>query len=197
MRRALLSFLIPVVAAAALAPAASAGVSPVGAKTGTATSAVTIAGATCAGASVLGSFSSPGGPPPVVISTDLLPVFPSPATFLCTRTPGLRITFGCTNTGTITLTGRTVAGVTPLTITSLSCIATLTGSPTCTARISGGVSGSFDNATSALTIATTGQTLTVSGTTCSTVFANGATTWTASGGTAATYTISPATTINY
>lgn len=183
MRRA--STLIATVAAvatsfAALAVAAGATVTPPGAKSG-ATGAVTFAGASCTAGSFTGTWASSP-----TISTDMQLAFTG-----CRKPGGLGITIACTNTAVLTATGTTVSGITPLSITRLSCRISVTGAPTCNATVSGSVVASFSNASSTLTI-NAGGTLTVSGSTCTATFPNGATT--ISG---ATYAVTPATTMSF
>jgi hypothetical protein len=104
---------------------------------------------------------------------------------------GIAIRIACTNTAVLTATGSTVSGITPLSLTSLSCRISVTAAPTCNATVSGSVVASFRNVGSALTI-NAGGTLTVSGSTCTSTFPNGTTTISS-----AVYAVTPATTMSF
>jgi hypothetical protein len=178
MRRALTTVILAAAIGMVAAATASATVSPTGAKTGT-TGAVTFAGVNCTAGSFTGTWASSP-----TISTNMRLQFTG-----CTRPGGLLMTIACTNTGVLSATGSTVSGITPLSITALSCRVSVTAAPTCTVTVTGSVTGSYSNI-SQLTIGAGGS-LTGSGSTCVTL-PNGAKT--ISG---ATYAVTPATTMSF
>jgi hypothetical protein len=112
----------------------------------------------------------------------------------CTATGGISYNDTCTATASLNAVGATVSGVTPLTITGLSCTISIGGS--CTARLTGSLPASFDNATSQLTIPTTGQSITITGSTCTSIIPNGPALFSSATGGAFVYAVTPATTIN-
>jgi hypothetical protein len=82
----------------------------------------------------------------------------------CVITGGLLSTVSCTSTAVLAATGITTtpAQVTPISLTSISCAASVTGAP-CSVTIGGGVVGDHNNMFGRVTVATTGQTLTATG----------------------------------
>jgi hypothetical protein len=191
MRRALITLAAVAVIAGAFATAASATVSPTGAKTGTG-GAVSFSGVSvnCTSSSFTATFGNPLTPP-YTISTDLQLRFAT-----CTGVGSVAITVACANRGVLTATGMTSGGVTPLTITSVSCQFFVTALPTCRATLSGGVPATFNSFASTVTIGTTGQSLTFTGSTCNTL-PNGSTTLTSASGGAPVYVVTPATTMSF
>jgi hypothetical protein len=189
MRRALIILAVMTVGVLSLTSVASAAVSPTGTKTAVASTSVTFSGTgvTCTTATFSGTWSSPAVPP-YVISTDMWPVNTG-----CRGVGGLSVFLDCTRTAVLTVTGSTVANITPMTLTGISC--RLAINSTCNATLSGAVNAPYENIPVAMTISTTGQTLAVSGTRCATIFPNGSTTLTGAGGVAARYYVSPATSV--
>jgi hypothetical protein len=147
----------------ASAPAGTVSVSPGGRVTGTAgavqlvlnTARKTIACSAMIFTATLAPSSA--GVYPLTIATDL--------TFRCVGTAAvtgpLPVTIACGG-ATLKATGLTAGGKTNVSITGINCTVTVNNS-LCSVRITGGVTGSFDNATSVLTINTTGQSLSASG----------------------------------
>ena len=193
MRRILTILAAVAVIAGAFAGTAAATVTPTGAKTGTG-GAVVFSGfdVNCTSSSFTSTWASPTAPP-YTISTDLQLRFGG----TCLRLGGLGVRIACTNTSVLTAIGATIGGGTPLSITAVSCAVSLTGSPACNATLSGSVGVTFFNTTSRLSVSTSAQALTVSGSTCPSTLQNGATDVTASGGTAPEYTVAPATTMSF
>lgn len=194
MRRVLTTLAVAAVLAASLASFAApagASVSPTGGKTGTSTVGVAFSGisVSCTGATFTGTWSSPFTPP-LTISTNMQLFFSG-----CVRTGGIPTTIACANTAVLTVTGRTLSNITPMTLTGVSCRVTWTA--TCGATLSGAVNAPYDNVPVAMVVSTTGQTLTISGTTCAGVYPNGSTTLTTSGGGAVNYQMTPVTTVSY
>ncbi|WP_027007538.1 hypothetical protein [Conexibacter woesei] len=141
---------------------------------------------TCVNAGFTATVRSATGAGPLAIATNYQQTFSS-----C-RVAGISYTDTCSGTAVLSVTGVTVSGVTPLTLSSLSCTATIGGCGS--ARITGTIPETYNNTTRQLTVLTTGQALTVSGTTCSRI-PNGAATFAATGGGNFVYAVSPATTI--
>jgi hypothetical protein len=111
----------------------------------------------------------------------------------CRLTGGISYTDTCSATARLTVTGLTVSGVTPGVLSGISCVASVNGS--CRANVTGSLPVQFNNATSQLTVPTTGQTIVVSGSTCTTVIPNGTATFASATGGAFVYRVSPAQTI--
>jgi hypothetical protein len=189
MRNVLTTLVVVVMVAtsfAALAEAAGATI-PTGPVTGTG-GAVLFSGGTrinCGTSSFTATFRNPMTPP-LIVANDLQLRFAT-----CTRLGGIVLTVACTNRAVLTATGASVSGVTPASLTGINCVFSVTGG--CSAALSGGVTGFFTNASSSLTINTTGQTLAFSGSTCTSTLPNGATTFTNSTGGAAVYRVNPPT----
>jgi hypothetical protein len=196
---------LAVVAVASLAivgqaAASTATVSPGGAVTGTSgasqltlnTAAKTL---NCTTSGATATLASATGTLPLTISSNLVPLFGSSfGGGRCTVTGGIGITVACGNS-TLKVTGLTSGGVTAGSITGISCTITVTGS-SCRNVVAGGVVGSFDNATSILTVATTGQTLAATGSTCTTLPNDASASFTDSTRAALRYAIAPTTTVN-
>lgn len=142
----------------------------------------------CATGSFSANLASATGALPLALSTNYQQAFSS-----C-RTAGISYTFQCTPTATLSVLALTSSsGVTPGSITGLSCVARLaTG---CTASITGSLPVSYSNPGSTLTVPIAGQAITVSNSTCGSAFPNGPATFSATGGGPFTYVVSPATTI--
>jgi hypothetical protein len=109
------------------------------------------------------------------------------------RVAGISYTDSCTATGRLTVTGLTVSGITPATLSGISCVASVSGS--CRANVTGSLTVTFNNTTSQLTVPTTGQSIVISGSTCTSVIPNGTGRFASSTGGAFVYNVSPFTTI--
>jgi hypothetical protein len=140
----------------------------------------------CTNGSFNAKLASATGALPLTLSTNYQ------QTFSGCRTAGVSYTFSCTPTAILQATGLTAAGVTPLSLSGLNCTAAIGGCGS--ARITGSLAETFNNAGSLLTVPTTGQAITVSGSTCS-LIPNGTATFAAAGGGAFTYVVTPTTTI--
>lgn len=114
----------------------------------------------------------------------------------CTLTGGLTVTVDCTSTiARWQAIGLTAGGVTPNQITNNSC--TVSQSATCSVRINGSVSGSYDNTANILTVfgSSSGQSLMAPGSTCSTLPNDPSITFSRSGGGNVDYAVAPVTTM--
>jgi hypothetical protein len=173
------------------AMATTANVSPGGSTRGVGTTGWQLNAGSASFNCTTGTFSatlaSSSGALPLAVSANYQQAFSS-----C-RTAGVSYTFQCTPTAVLSVTALTSGGVTPGSLTSLNCTARLaTG---CTASITGSLPISYNNAASQLSVPTTGQAITVSGSTCGSAFPNGPATFSATGGGAFVYNVSPFTTI--
>ncbi|HEY6760319.1 MAG TPA: hypothetical protein VI318_12550 [Baekduia sp.] len=189
--------LLVIVAALSLALSASASattvtVSPGGNVTGTATTNwfITVGSSTldCTTATFTATISSRTGTLPAVISSNLQQNMSS-----CTLVGVGGFTYACTNTAVLSVTGPTVSGVTPASLTNINCTYTITG--VCTARLTGSVPTSYSNTLGTLTFLAAGQAITVSASTCGSLFPNGPATFTGPSRTNLIYNVSPRTTI--
>lgn len=136
---------------------------------------------------------------PLAISTDL--------TFVCTGTAtvtgGLAVSIAC-GPATLSVTALTVGGDTPISITGIRCTVTVNGSSACRVMITnaagtggGSVTGTFHNATSTLTVNTSGQNLATTGSTCTSILPNDSAVLLSDlTGAALVFTVTPATTIS-
>jgi hypothetical protein len=97
----------------------------------------------------------------------------------CRLVGGASTTIACTTGTVLTATGATVSGVTPLMISGISCILSLTAAPTCRVNWSGSLRASYSNATHELRWLIAGQSLAQSGSTCTATLPNGSMSWTA------------------
>jgi hypothetical protein len=107
----------------------------------------------CATSAFRATLGSAAGGAPLPISSNVNWGFGGP----CTVTGGLNVGFACTNVENFTVDGVTVAGVTPGQV-GLDCTVSVVGAR-CSVQIVGSVLVSYDNATSTVTVLTTGQTL--------------------------------------
>ena len=72
----------------------------------------------------------------------------------------------------VNATGVTGPGpdiLTPISITSIACTAAVTGAPTCSVNIGGGVLGDHNNLLGQITVSASSQTLAATGSTCATL----------------------------
>jgi hypothetical protein len=151
-------------AASATASAATSAISSPGAKGGTGTTAVKLvvqgsgstATVSCTGTGLYVKLVNASGPLPLTLATNYQPTFTG-----CT-TASAATTLTCTATGALKATALSVGGVTPMSLSSLNCTASISGCGT--AKLTGSVPGSFGP--SQLTVPIAGQALTVSGSTC-------------------------------
>jgi hypothetical protein len=195
-----LALVVALVMGQGIAAASTATVSPGGAVTGTTgavqwtlnTAAKTL---NCTTAGFTATLASATGTLPLTIATNLTWLFGSAfGGGRCTVTGGVGYTSSC-GAATFKATAVTTGSVTPLSMTGISCAESLAGS-SCRVVITGGVTASFDNATSRLTLNTTGQTLVASGSTCTTLPNDTSVSLTDSTRSALVYAITPSTTIN-
>lgn len=168
----------------AITSSAGATVTPGGNVTGTATTDSFLRASSGTVDCVRSAFTATLVNNPVVISSNLQEQFSN-----CTLVGVGGANVVCVNTSTLSVTGATVAGVTPVRIDNLRCTITVTG--LCSATKSGSVIGSFANATSVLAISATGQSLTISGSTCGALLPNGSATFTGPSGAGLIYTVLP------
>jgi hypothetical protein len=178
--------------------AATVVVSPAGGVNGTATSAWELTIGTgssavtfnCANAGFSATLASASGPTfPLAISTNYQQNFSS-----C-RTGSLSYNFACAPTAVLSVLSPSVAGVTSARLTALNCVASIGGS--CSARITGSlpVTLTTTGAVSQLAVPTSGQAITVSGSTCTGTIPNGSAVFAAAGGGTFVYNIAPRTII--
>jgi hypothetical protein len=187
MFRALRIAIATIVATGAFVAVASATVSPTGPATLTATTGVKFGTMDCTGSGGSATIANS----PVVTSNLQL-------TFTGCSTPSASYTVACAATATLTATGRTSGGVTPLALRSISCTVR---DPVamCTSTITGSVLTTFNNASSALLVTGAGQSLAYgAGSTCSgmTTMATRPPAFSASPS-VPTYTVSPTTTMTF
>jgi hypothetical protein len=200
-----LTMAVSIMAGSAMASTAT--VSPGGATTGTSgavqwglnTARKTL---NCTTAGFTATLTSGSGTLPLAVATDMTWMFG--AGFhrgSCIQTGGAGFTFTCSATTTLSATGATIAGVTPMQIRNFSCLEALAGG-SCSVRIIGGLVGSYDSASSRLTVSSRGQTLVAVG---SSIGSGGTCVWlpndtsvslTDSTGASLGFTITPATTIS-
>lgn len=190
------------------AAASTATVSPGGAVTGT-SGASQLALRTnrrslnCTTSGATATLASNTGALPLAVSTNLVPLFG--AGFgggRCTVTGGAGITVDCSaSPATLSVTGATVSGVTPGTISGIRCSVRLNGSTTCSVNVTnaagtggGSVTGSYNN-TGSLTVNVAGQSLFATGSTCTTLPNDSSTSFTDASGNALVYSISPVQTV--
>ncbi|HEY6760318.1 MAG TPA: hypothetical protein VI318_12545 [Baekduia sp.] len=194
------SGLLAIVAALSLAISASASattvtVAPGGGVTGTGTTHWFLHDGTavvdCPNAGFTATLSTRTGALPVAISSDVQQII-GPCTVLAVGGN----TIACTRTGTMSVTGLTVSGVTQLRLAFISCTITVTG--VCSARIdaSSTVPASFNNGTGQLTILASGQSIRISGSTCGRLLPDGSATVSGPSGADFVYNVSPRTTIS-
>jgi hypothetical protein len=190
--------------AVAQASAVTVTVTPSGAKTLTSTTDVRFvitSGSTrttvdCTVMTIVGTVNSASGSLAVAISTNIQFGFTG-----CTLPGGLRVTIGCSPTAVLSVTGLTSGGVTPISITNISCTISLTSAPSCRTTIEGpgtakgSVGGSYSNSTNQLTINTAGQSLASKNSTCTSTFPNGTVNLASSAGGNIIFAVTPATTI--
>lgn len=180
---------------AGTAAAATATVTPGGGVNGTGTTAweLTISGSSgsatfnCANAGFNANLRSATGALPLTIGTAYQ------QTFSNCRTGSVSYNFACTPTATLSATGLTSGAVTPLSLNTLTCTASIGGCGSAT--ISGSLPETFTNAGSQLTVGLIGQRITSSGSTCS-LIPNGTATFAAPGGVPFVYAVTPVTNIN-
>jgi hypothetical protein len=82
----------------------------------------------------------------------------------CRLNNGLPVTITCSPTASLNVTAATAGSVSQMSITGISCV--ISASATCTVNLTGRVLADYDNATNRLTIPTTGQSLSLTGSTC-------------------------------
>lgn len=171
LRLVALVIAVHALAATTMAPASTITISPGGATTGTAgasqlvlnTARTTIA---CTTTGYVGTYRRgvfPGVSPPVPISDS---TFIQPTFALCRGIGGIGVGVLCTRRTVLNATGLTAGtdGVTPISLTSIACTATVLGTQ-CSVNIGGAVVGDHNNARSQVTVSTTGQTLAATGST--------------------------------
>jgi hypothetical protein len=186
-------------AAVGTAAAATATVSPGGSTRGTGTTSwqLLISGSSssatfnCTGATFSATLASSSGAFPLAITSNYQQQFSG-----CRIAGGISYNDTCTASASLGATAVTTSGVTPFSLTGLNCTATLSGSPSCTARITGSLTQSYSNTTGQLSVPVTGQSITVSGSTCTSTIPNGTATFSNTSGGTFVYTVSPATTIS-
>lgn len=199
------SFMVAVVVLTSLlvASVASASVTvtvtPSGAKTALATTGLklVIAGTSgssaldCTGASFSGTVgSATGSGYPIRIGTL------SSAITGCTWPGGLAIDLSCPGVS-LNVTGPTVSGVTPESLTAVACTMAVHSMPTCRTTIAGAFGGDrFSNTTGQLTITASGQSLVSIGSTCASTLLNGAATFSSPTGGDLVFNVTPATTVS-
>ncbi|WCB94299.1 hypothetical protein DSM104299_03031 [Baekduia alba] len=177
-------------AASATASATTASISSPGAKAGTTTAAWKLAvqgssssaTVTCTTAKIYATLGNASGALPLTLSNTYKQTLSG-----CT-TAGTATTVGCTSTAVLKATGLSTNGVTALSLSSLSCTATVSGCGS--AKLTGSQPGTYTNGQSQLTLPVTGQSLAVSGSTCS-LIPNGTATSSTSTGAALSYLIVP------
>lgn len=110
-----------------------------------------------------GSFT---GTPVALVSSNVLASFAN-----CLGPLGLAFTVNCTNTAQLGVTGNTAGGITPGVLRNISCVISFPAIGA-TANLSGSVNRSYNN-TGVLTVLSSGQSLTVSGSTAPGIVPNG------------------------
>lgn len=180
-------------AVAGPATAASVSTSPGGAVTATATTHVFVRAGSfsvdCTTMTVTATLAGATGAAfPLVISSNTQPHFSG-----CSIVSIGGIPISCTNTSRLSVTGVTVSDVTPVRADIVSCTITFTG--VCGASFAGSMNTSYNNFTRQLTLSATGQTLTVSGSTCGSLLPNGPMTITGPTGSNSVFNVSPTQTI--
>ncbi|HEY6760582.1 MAG TPA: hypothetical protein VI318_13880 [Baekduia sp.] len=177
---------------AASAGASTVTVSPGGNVTGTATTHAFFqwgsARLDCAAATATGTLRAATGVFPITVSSNMQENFSS-----CTLVGIGGYTITCSNTSTANVTSVTVAGVTQGTIANIACTVTVVG--ICSARMSGSLTESNNNATGQVTVNAAGQSLVVSGSMCGSLLPNGPMTFTGPSSANLVYNVLPRQTV--
>jgi hypothetical protein len=126
---------------------------------------------------------------PFAIATNYQQTFSS-----CRLTGGISYTDSCTATASLNVTALTASGVTPTSVTGISCVISVSGS--CRVNLSGSVPTTYNNAANTLTVGLTGQSIVLTGSTCTTLPNETSALFSNSAGGAFVYSVSPAQTIN-